>query len=180
MRSARARSLGTTTQYAGSTNKKVGGGPGSAIRPEGTPTIRVNKRAGLGGNLEPFVDKVTGVEYRRMALVLNPERLLRIWNQGYSEGTDFPLYARSSTFRGGAIEGGNGSRSGFVLNYLDKRTQTYYCEPLERFRMERCLVSSQHGTYEIRCPVHGFIDFNDWERQIINHRAFQRLPRIGR
>ena len=64
------------------------------------------------------------------------------------------------------------------MNYLDKRTQTYYCEPLERFRMERCLVSSQHGTYEIRCPVHGFIDFNDWERQIINHRAFQRLRRI--
>ena len=65
------------------------------VQKDNVRAIRVNERAGLGGNLEPFVDKVTGVEYRRMALVLNPERLLRIWNQGYSEGTDFPLYARS-------------------------------------------------------------------------------------
>lgn len=33
-------------------------------------------------------------------------------------------------------------------------------------------------TYEIRCPVHGFIPFTDWERDIINHPAFQRLRRI--
>lgn len=32
--------------------------------------------------------------------------------------------------------------------------------------------------HEIRDPVHGFIQFNDWEREIINHPAFQRLRRI--
>jgi uncharacterized protein len=35
-----------------------------------------------------------------------------------------------------------------------------------------------HRTYEIRCPVHGFIAINDWERQIISQAAFQRLRRI--
>jgi HD superfamily phosphohydrolase len=35
-----------------------------------------------------------------------------------------------------------------------------------------------HQTYEIRCPVHGFILLNDWERQIIAEPAFQRLRRI--
>lgn len=33
-------------------------------------------------------------------------------------------------------------------------------------------------TYEIRCPVHGFIEFDDWERNIIEQPAFQRLRRI--
>lgn len=32
--------------------------------------------------------------------------------------------------------------------------------------------------YEIRDAVHGFIQFNDWERQIINSSVFQRLRRI--
>ena len=32
--------------------------------------------------------------------------------------------------------------------------------------------------YEIRDPVHGFIQFNKWERDIINHPVFQRLRRI--
>ncbi len=32
--------------------------------------------------------------------------------------------------------------------------------------------------YELRCPVHGFIPINGWERDIINHPAFQRLRRI--
>ncbi|NLA11543.1 MAG: HD domain-containing protein [Firmicutes bacterium] len=32
--------------------------------------------------------------------------------------------------------------------------------------------------YEIRDPVHGFIQFSDWEREIINHPSFQRLRRI--
>jgi HD superfamily phosphohydrolase len=32
--------------------------------------------------------------------------------------------------------------------------------------------------YEIRCPVHGFIPFTDWEKEIINHWTFQRLRRI--
>jgi HD superfamily phosphohydrolase len=39
-------------------------------------------------------------------------------------------------------------------------------------------MASSHKTYEIRCPVHGFILINDWEREIINHPAFQRLRRI--
>ena len=32
--------------------------------------------------------------------------------------------------------------------------------------------------YEIRCPIHGFIELNEWERDIINQPAFQRLRRI--
>jgi uncharacterized protein len=32
--------------------------------------------------------------------------------------------------------------------------------------------------YEIRDPVYGFIAFNEWERDIINHPVFQRLRRI--
>jgi uncharacterized protein len=32
--------------------------------------------------------------------------------------------------------------------------------------------------FEIRCPVHGFISLNDWERCIIAQPAFQRLRRI--
>jgi hypothetical protein len=33
-------------------------------------------------------------------------------------------------------------------------------------------------TYEFRCPVHGFVKLNDWERAIVDHPAFQRLRRI--
>lgn len=33
-------------------------------------------------------------------------------------------------------------------------------------------------SYEFRCPVHGFIPVSAWERDIINHPAFQRLRRI--
>jgi len=32
--------------------------------------------------------------------------------------------------------------------------------------------------YEIRDPVHGFVELNEWERDIINHWVFQRLRRI--
>ncbi len=39
-------------------------------------------------------------------------------------------------------------------------------------------MADPHRTYEIRCPVHGFIPINDWERDIINHNVFQRLRRI--
>jgi HD superfamily phosphohydrolase len=35
-----------------------------------------------------------------------------------------------------------------------------------------------HRKYEIRCPVHGFIQLNDWERETIEQPAFQRLRRI--
>ena len=33
-------------------------------------------------------------------------------------------------------------------------------------------------TYQIRDPVHGFIEYDDWEQEVINHAAFQRLRRI--
>lgn len=33
-------------------------------------------------------------------------------------------------------------------------------------------------THSIRIPVHGFVEFSDWERDIINHPVFQRLRRI--
>lgn len=39
-------------------------------------------------------------------------------------------------------------------------------------------MAAPNRTYEIRCPVHGFIPFNDWEREVINHPAFQRLRRV--
>jgi HD superfamily phosphohydrolase len=35
-----------------------------------------------------------------------------------------------------------------------------------------------HQTYEIRCPVYGFVTVSDWEREIISQPAFQRLRRI--
>ena len=38
--------------------------------------------------------------------------------------------------------------------------------------------SSSNQTYEFRCPVHGFIKVNHWERAVIDHFAFQRLRRI--
>ncbi len=33
-------------------------------------------------------------------------------------------------------------------------------------------------TYEFRCPIHGFIQVDEWEREIIEHPVFQRLRRI--
>jgi uncharacterized protein len=39
-------------------------------------------------------------------------------------------------------------------------------------------LADPHRTYEIRCPIHGFIPINDWEREIINQPVFQRLRRI--
>jgi HD superfamily phosphohydrolase len=39
-------------------------------------------------------------------------------------------------------------------------------------------VNNAHKTYEIRCPVHGFVSLNDWEKCIIDAPAFQRLRRI--
>jgi len=32
--------------------------------------------------------------------------------------------------------------------------------------------------FEVRDPIYGFVTFNEWERDIINHWAFQRLRRI--
>jgi HD superfamily phosphohydrolase len=39
-------------------------------------------------------------------------------------------------------------------------------------------MKNVHRIYEIRCPVHGFIHFNDWERTVVSRPAFQRLRRI--
>jgi HD superfamily phosphohydrolase len=39
-------------------------------------------------------------------------------------------------------------------------------------------MKAPHRKYEIRCPIHGFIEVNDWERGIIDEPAFQRLRRI--
>jgi HD superfamily phosphohydrolase len=39
-------------------------------------------------------------------------------------------------------------------------------------------MESLHRTYEIRCPIHGFISLNSWEKDIISQPAFQRLRRI--
>ena len=39
-------------------------------------------------------------------------------------------------------------------------------------------MADPHRTFEVRCPVYGFISLNDWEREIISQPAFQRLRRI--
>jgi HD superfamily phosphohydrolase len=31
---------------------------------------------------------------------------------------------------------------------------------------------------EIRCPIHGFIPLNEWEKRVVDHPVFQRLRRI--
>ncbi|HEX9743000.1 MAG TPA: HD domain-containing protein [Nitrospiraceae bacterium] len=40
------------------------------------------------------------------------------------------------------------------------------------------VVAQAHRTYEVRCPVYGFVKFDDWEREIISCKPFQRLRRI--
>ena len=40
------------------------------------------------------------------------------------------------------------------------------------------MPTNPHAKFEIRCPVHGFVALNDWERQIIEEPAYQRLRRI--
>lgn len=40
-------------------------------------------------------------------------------------------------------------------------------------------MPAQHEkTIEVRFPLHGFVTIRDWEREIINHPAYQRLRRI--
>lgn len=46
------------------------------------------------------------------------------------------------------------------------------------FNVDGEVMPNADRTFEIRCAVHGFIPFNEWERDIINHSAFQRLRRI--
>lgn len=40
------------------------------------------------------------------------------------------------------------------------------------------MTQNPHRFYEFRCPVHGFVRLNQWERDIVDHPAFQRLRRI--
>ena len=40
------------------------------------------------------------------------------------------------------------------------------------------MIAEAHRTYEIRCPVYGFVQLNALEWEIISHPAFQRLRRI--
>src|ERR1700674_706334 len=39
-------------------------------------------------------------------------------------------------------------------------------------------MPNPHQTYEVRCPIHGFVSLNDWEWTVISQPAFQRLRRI--
>lgn len=39
-------------------------------------------------------------------------------------------------------------------------------------------MTNLHRQYEIRCPIHGFITLNSWEKEVISQPAFQRLRRI--
>jgi len=39
-------------------------------------------------------------------------------------------------------------------------------------------MADPHRQYGLRCPIHGFVALNDWEREIISQPAFQRLRRI--
>lgn len=39
-------------------------------------------------------------------------------------------------------------------------------------------VAVSPQSYEFRCPIHGFIKVNDWERSVIDDPVFQRLRRI--
>ncbi len=39
-------------------------------------------------------------------------------------------------------------------------------------------MKEPHRKYEIRCPIHGFVEINDWERTIVEQPSFQRLRRI--
>ncbi|HWO33014.1 MAG TPA: HD domain-containing protein [Candidatus Acidoferrum sp.] len=39
-------------------------------------------------------------------------------------------------------------------------------------------MADLHRQYEIRCPIHGFITLNSWEREIVSQPSFQRLRRI--
>jgi hypothetical protein len=63
----------------------------------------------------------------------------------------------------------------------ERRAQAlHWCRRnLLRFRdFRRNPLAAPHRTYEFRCPVHGFIQLNDWEKQIVSQPAFQRLRRI--
>ena len=39
-------------------------------------------------------------------------------------------------------------------------------------------MENERRQFDIRCPIHGFVKLSAWEREIINHPAYQRLRRI--
>src|ERR1700733_1894542 len=45
-------------------------------------------------------------------------------------------------------------------------------------RLTGGMMNHEKLPFEVRCPVHGFIGLTDLEREIVDHRAFQRLRRI--
>jgi len=53
---------------------------GLCVQEDNARAIRFYEREGFAGGLEPFVDKTTGVRYRRMAVILDDEALLRLRN----------------------------------------------------------------------------------------------------
>jgi hypothetical protein len=40
-------------------------------------------------------------------------------------------------------------------------------------------VSDPHRNYEFRCPIHGFVKLNAWERDIVSHPAFPLCAKIS-
>jgi len=46
------------------------------------------------------------------------------------------------------------------------------------FRQPQFIVPNDEPKYRIRCPIHGFIRFSEHERQIVDHKHFQRLRYI--
>lgn len=39
-------------------------------------------------------------------------------------------------------------------------------------------MSDPQRLYEFRCPIYGFVELNEWERDIVNNPIFQRLRRV--
>jgi HD superfamily phosphohydrolase len=58
---------------------------------------------------------------------------------------------------------------------LDNAGREYYDI---RLFFAQVAMSTFSKTYEFRCPVHGFIELNDWEREVVSQPVFQRLRRI--
>ena len=77
--------------------------------------------------------------------------------------------------RGGRPAGVIGTRSR-GLTFAFYSSTLVVCVASPGLTMAQPITSQR--TYEFRCPVHGFIEVNDWERSVIDHSAFQRLRRI--
>ena len=44
--------------------------------------------------------------------------------------------------------------------------------------LDRAIDEAKKMSFYIRDPIHGFIEFDEWEKEIIDHPVFQRLRRI--